>query len=230
MFRISLRYFGLWPFRILAIPVYRRSGLWPLWIVAVSVYCRHGLWPFRFVAFGLWPFRLVPVSVDGRFGLWPFRFMAVPVCGRYGLWRFRSIAVSVCGRSGLWPLVCGHSGLWPFQFVAVSVVAVSVCGSYGLLPTQWCAQYPRIRTIKSYSMRCGVHNRTVRIEKMPLQIWKRKSKNIWRAIAQTNGCSFQNGEDKFNGIRTSRLLTLNSLMKSYVIAIFKVFSPQLYKK
>ena len=77
----------------------------------------------------------VAVPVRGRFGFWPFRFF-----GRFGLWPFRFVAVSVCGRFGLWPFqvlaipVCGHSGLWPFRFVAISVVAVSVCGRYDLLP------------------------------------------------------------------------------------------------
>ena len=72
--------------------------------------------------------------VCGRSGLWPFRFVAVPVCGRSGLWPFRLVAVSVCGRSGL----------WPFRFVAVSVVTVSVCGRYDLLPIkkQRCNQKP----------------------------------------------------------------------------------------
>ena len=61
---------------------------------------------------GLWLFL-----VCGHFGLWPFR-----------LWPFRSVdfrfvAVPVCGRFGL----------WPSRFVAVSVVAVSVCSSHDLL-------------------------------------------------------------------------------------------------
>ena len=63
--------------------------------------------------FGLWPFRFVAVSVCGRFGLWPFRFVDFSVCGRFGLWPFWCVALLVCG---------------------LSVVAVSVCGCYDVLP------------------------------------------------------------------------------------------------
>ena len=84
----------------------------------------HLAWPS-----GLWPFCFLAFSVYGLFGLRLFRFVAVSVCGRFGLWLFRFVAVSVCSPSGL----------WPFRFVAVlveavSVVAVSVCGRYDLLP------------------------------------------------------------------------------------------------
>ena len=50
--------------------------------------------------------------------------VAVPACGRSGLWHFRSVAVPVVAVS-----VCGRFGLSPFLFVAVSV-----CRRYDLLP------------------------------------------------------------------------------------------------
>ena len=81
----------------------------------------------------MWPSRFVAVPVCGHFGLWPFQVVAVLVCGRSGLWPFRSVAVPVRGRFGLWPF-----RLWPFRFVAVSVVAFSVCGRYDLLPASLC--------------------------------------------------------------------------------------------
>ena len=62
----------------------------------------------------------------GLSSLWPFWLVVVSVCGGFGLWSFRFVAVSVCGRFGLWPL--------PFWFVAVSVVFVSVCDHYIMLP------------------------------------------------------------------------------------------------
>ena len=54
-------------------------------------------------------------------------------CDNFGLWPFRSMVVPACGRFGL----------WPFRFVAISVVAVSVCGRFYLLPltstmSGWC--------------------------------------------------------------------------------------------
>ena len=79
----------------------------------------------------------------GRLGLRPFRSLALSVCGRSGLWPFRLVAISVCGRFGLWPFrspvvpVCGRFGLWLFRFLAVSVVAFSVCGRYDQLPHEW---------------------------------------------------------------------------------------------
>ena len=77
--------------------------------------------------FGLWPFRLVVVSVYGGFGLWPFLFVAVSICSRFGLWAFRFVA---------------------FQFVAVSVVAVSFCRRYDLLPIyQQSAICPGLNTL-----------------------------------------------------------------------------------
>ena len=85
------------------------------------------------VTYGTFSIIYILVTTDvvgdnccGRFGLWPFRSAAVSVCGRSGLWPFRFVAVSVCGRSGL----------WPFRLVAVSVVAVSVCCRYDLLPSK----------------------------------------------------------------------------------------------
>ena len=92
------------------------------------------------VTYGTFSIIFILVTTDmvgdnwcGRFGLWPFRFVAVPVCGRSALF-------PVCGRFGLCPFrfvavpVCGRFGLWPVRFVAVSVVAASVCGRYDLLP------------------------------------------------------------------------------------------------
>ena len=64
-----------------------------------------------------WVTTDVAISVCCRSGLWSFQFVAVPVCGCFGF-----VADSVCGRSSLW------------LFVAVSVVAISVCGRYDLLP------------------------------------------------------------------------------------------------
>ena len=71
--------------------------------------------------------------------MWTFRVVAFLVCGRFGLWSFRFVAFPVCG----------HSGLWPFRFVAVSVVAVSgvavsVCGCYDLLPLDTYAFNPLV--------------------------------------------------------------------------------------
>ena len=105
----------------------------------------------------MWPFRFVAIPVCGRFGLWPFRSLAILVCGRFGLWRF-GLWVSVCGRSGLWLFrfvavsVRGRFGLWPFRFVAISVVAVSVCGRCDLLPIDVLHYWPFVRRINRWPM------------------------------------------------------------------------------
>ena len=56
--------------------------------------------------------------------VWSYRIVTLPV------WPFRSVAVSVHVAN----LVCSPIGLWPFRFVAGSVVAISECGHYNLVP------------------------------------------------------------------------------------------------
>ena len=57
-----------------------------------------------------------------------YMFLKVEAIGQFCSELYYSKTVSVGGRSGL----------WPFRFVAISVVAVSVCGRYDLLPTEMC--------------------------------------------------------------------------------------------
>ena len=93
MLRLSLKYSGLWRFRIVDFLVCGRFGLWPFLSVFISVYGRSGLWPLRFVAF----------PVCGHFGLWSFRFVAVMTCYHQGCSKAFSINVftQFCCQTGM---------------------------------------------------------------------------------------------------------------------------------